>query len=89
MTKQDLANYLSDVEGLEGVELRQLESFLKTSEEEKVLGNLYRMTTLEGMSNGFFETTTEPVIKKSRSRSPAMLSNWRKENLMSNWERSE
>ncbi|KAG0020121.1 hypothetical protein BGZ82_011691 [Podila clonocystis] len=48
MTQQDLANYLNDVEGLEGVELRQLGSFLKTSEEENLLGNLYRMTTLDG-----------------------------------------
>ncbi|OAQ25531.1 RNI-like protein [Linnemannia elongata AG-77] len=48
MTEQGLANYLSDVEGLEGVELRQLGSFLKTSEEENLLGNLYRMTTSDG-----------------------------------------
>ncbi|KAG0043724.1 hypothetical protein BGZ90_009000, partial [Linnemannia elongata] len=48
MTQQGLANYLSDVEGLEGVELRQLGSFLKTSEEENRLGNLYRMTTSDG-----------------------------------------
>ncbi|KAG0371600.1 hypothetical protein BGX24_001446 [Mortierella sp. AD032] len=47
MTQQDLTNYLSDVEGLEGVELRQLRSFLKTSE-ENLLGNLYRMTTSDG-----------------------------------------
>ncbi|KAG0247309.1 hypothetical protein BG011_001687 [Mortierella polycephala] len=37
-----------DVEGLEGVELRQLESFLKKSSEENLLGNLYRMTTSDG-----------------------------------------
>ncbi|KAF9951867.1 hypothetical protein BGZ72_006690, partial [Mortierella alpina] len=48
MTHQDLTNYLNDVEGLEGVELRQLGSFLKTSEEENLLGNLYRMTTSDG-----------------------------------------
>ncbi|KAF9083380.1 hypothetical protein BGX29_003197, partial [Mortierella sp. GBA35] len=48
ITQQSLTNYLSDVEGLEGVELRQLGSFLKTSEEENLLGNLYRTTTLEG-----------------------------------------
>ncbi|KAK5809404.1 hypothetical protein F5H01DRAFT_381781 [Linnemannia elongata] len=48
MTQQDLTNYLSDVEGVEGVELRQLGSFLKMSEEENLLGNLYRMTTSEG-----------------------------------------
>ncbi|KAG9061306.1 hypothetical protein KI688_007284 [Linnemannia hyalina] len=48
MTQHDLTNYLSDVEGLEGIELRQLRSFLKTSEEENLLGNLYRMTTPDG-----------------------------------------
>ncbi|KFH68943.1 hypothetical protein, variant [Podila verticillata NRRL 6337] len=48
ITQQDLTNYLRDVEGLEGVELRQLGSFLKTSEEENLLGNLYRMTTSDG-----------------------------------------
>ncbi|KAF9959573.1 hypothetical protein BGZ70_008808 [Mortierella alpina] len=48
MTQQDLTNYLNNVEGLEGVELRQLGSFLKISEEEGLLGNLYRMTTPEG-----------------------------------------
>ncbi|KAG0274110.1 hypothetical protein BGZ96_004491, partial [Linnemannia gamsii] len=47
-TQQDLTNYLSDVEGLEGVELRQLGSFLRVSEEENLLGNLYRMATFEG-----------------------------------------
>ncbi|KAF8929943.1 hypothetical protein BGZ47_000802, partial [Haplosporangium gracile] len=48
MSQQDLTNYLSNVEGLEGVELRQLGSFLKTSGEENLLGNLYRMTTSDG-----------------------------------------
>lgn len=48
MTQHGLTNYLSDIEGLEGVELRQLGSFLKISEEENLLGNLYRMTTSDG-----------------------------------------
>ncbi|KAF9318990.1 hypothetical protein BG006_003068 [Podila minutissima] len=48
MTQQDLANYLCDFEGFEGVELCQLGSFLKTLEEENLLGNLYQMTTLDG-----------------------------------------
>ncbi|KAG0293597.1 hypothetical protein BGZ98_002110, partial [Dissophora globulifera] len=48
VTQQDLTNYLSNVEGLKGAELRQLRSFLKTSEEENLLGNLYRMTTSDG-----------------------------------------
>ncbi|KAF9538172.1 hypothetical protein EC957_007124, partial [Mortierella hygrophila] len=48
MTQQDLSDYLGGIEGLEGVELRQLGSFLKTSEDENLLGNLYRMTTSDG-----------------------------------------
>ncbi|KAG0051211.1 hypothetical protein BGZ83_003996 [Gryganskiella cystojenkinii] len=48
MMHQDLANYLSDVQGLEGAELRQLGSFLTTSKEDNLLGNLYRMTTSDG-----------------------------------------
>ncbi|KAG0041438.1 hypothetical protein BGZ83_001798, partial [Gryganskiella cystojenkinii] len=48
VTQQDLDSYLSGVEGLEGVELRQLGSFLKTSKDENLLGNLYRMTTSDG-----------------------------------------
>ncbi|KAF9928709.1 hypothetical protein BGZ67_006820, partial [Mortierella alpina] len=47
MTSQDLNNYLNNVEGLEGVELRQLGSFLKTTD-AYLLGNLYRMTTSDG-----------------------------------------
>jgi len=48
MTHQDLTNYLSNVEGLEGVELRLLGSFLQTSKADNLLGNLYRMTTADG-----------------------------------------
>ncbi|KAF9345503.1 hypothetical protein BGX26_003050 [Mortierella sp. AD094] len=48
ITQQDLKNYLNNVEGLEGVELRQLGSFLKSSKVENLLGNLYRMTTKDG-----------------------------------------
>ncbi|GJJ70243.1 hypothetical protein EMPS_02592 [Entomortierella parvispora] len=48
MTQQDLTNYLSNVEGLEGVELRQLRSFLKTSSKDNLLANLYRMATPDG-----------------------------------------
>ncbi|KAG0042908.1 hypothetical protein BGZ83_012047, partial [Gryganskiella cystojenkinii] len=48
MTQQDLNNYLSEVRGLEGVELRQLGSFLKELKEGNYLGNLYRISTLDG-----------------------------------------
>ncbi|KAK3817630.1 MAG: hypothetical protein J3Q66DRAFT_431263 [Benniella sp.] len=35
-------------EGLEGADLRQLESFLKNNDDNRVLGNLYRTVTTEG-----------------------------------------
>ncbi|GJJ68411.1 hypothetical protein EMPS_00757 [Entomortierella parvispora] len=47
-TQQDLTNYLKNVEGLEGVELRQLGSFLTASKADSLLGNLYRMSTSDG-----------------------------------------
>ena len=47
-SQQDLANYLNNIEGLEGVELRRLGSFLKTSNDDNLLRNLYRMTTSDG-----------------------------------------
>ncbi|KAF9904625.1 hypothetical protein EC991_002555 [Linnemannia zychae] len=36
------------LEALEGADLRQLESFLKSSDESRVLGNLYRVVTPKG-----------------------------------------
>ncbi|KAF9298150.1 hypothetical protein BGZ88_007776 [Linnemannia elongata] len=39
---------LGGVEALEGADLRHLESFLKTSDKGRVLGNLYRIVTSEG-----------------------------------------
>ncbi|GJJ71876.1 hypothetical protein EMPS_04233 [Entomortierella parvispora] len=44
----DLAAYLADVEGLGGVDLRQLGSYLATKDEDNLYGNLYRMTTADG-----------------------------------------
>ncbi|KAI8597644.1 hypothetical protein EDD21DRAFT_357081 [Dissophora ornata] len=44
----DLGSYLTGVEGLEGVELRQLGSYLEANNSDKLLGNLYRMTTKDG-----------------------------------------
>ncbi|KAI8603003.1 hypothetical protein EDD21DRAFT_403198 [Dissophora ornata] len=44
----DLGSYFTGVEGLEGVKLRQLGSYLKASNSDKLLGNLYRMTTKDG-----------------------------------------
>ncbi|KAI8599882.1 hypothetical protein EDD21DRAFT_432071, partial [Dissophora ornata] len=44
----DLGSYLAGVEGLEGVELRQLGSYLETNKSDNLLGNLYRMTTKDG-----------------------------------------
>ncbi|KAF9173558.1 hypothetical protein BGX21_004015 [Mortierella sp. AD011] len=45
---QDLASYLAGVEGLEGVDLRQLGSYLAANSSDNLLGNLYRMTTKDG-----------------------------------------
>ncbi|KAK5816794.1 hypothetical protein F5H01DRAFT_412867 [Linnemannia elongata] len=39
---------LGGLEALEGADLRQLESFLKTSDKGRVLGNLYRIVTSNG-----------------------------------------
>ncbi|KAF9935788.1 hypothetical protein BGZ65_003006, partial [Modicella reniformis] len=38
----------SNLEALEGADLRQLESYLKVKDRERVLGNLHRMVTPEG-----------------------------------------
>ncbi|KAF9362269.1 hypothetical protein BGX34_006494 [Mortierella sp. NVP85] len=43
-----LAAQIKSSEALEGADLRQLESFLKKKDEDKVLGNLYRTVTAEG-----------------------------------------
>ncbi|KAF9079066.1 hypothetical protein BGX23_005177, partial [Mortierella sp. AD031] len=39
---------LEGLEALEGADLRQLDSFLKTTDEGRVFGNLYRIVTSEG-----------------------------------------
>ncbi|KAF9108982.1 hypothetical protein BGX27_008170 [Mortierella sp. AM989] len=46
----DLTSYLAGVEGLEGLDLRRLGSFLvaNNSDKDNLLGNLYRMTTKDG-----------------------------------------
>ncbi|KAF9131578.1 hypothetical protein BGW39_001627, partial [Mortierella sp. 14UC] len=46
-TSMDSAT-LGGLEALEGADLRQLESFLKSNDEGRVLGNLYRVVTSEG-----------------------------------------
>jgi len=43
-----LSEQMDSNEALEGADLRQLESFLKTKDEHRVLGNLYRTVTGEG-----------------------------------------
>ncbi|KAI8597484.1 hypothetical protein EDD21DRAFT_407566 [Dissophora ornata] len=48
MSQQYLATYFAGVEGLEGVDLRQLGSYLSTNSSDTLLGNLYRMTTKDG-----------------------------------------
>ncbi|KAI8605918.1 hypothetical protein EDD21DRAFT_400861 [Dissophora ornata] len=47
-SQQDLATYFAGVEGLEGVDLRQLGSYLSANNSDNLLGNLYRMTTKDG-----------------------------------------
>jgi len=44
----ELSESMDSNEALEGADLRQLESFLKTKDEHRVLGNLYRTVTGEG-----------------------------------------
>ncbi|KAI8598112.1 hypothetical protein EDD21DRAFT_356660 [Dissophora ornata] len=48
MSQQDLDTYLAGVEGLEGVDLRQLGSYLSANSSDNLLGNLFRMTTKDG-----------------------------------------
>ncbi|KAF9432945.1 hypothetical protein BGZ76_010115, partial [Entomortierella beljakovae] len=44
----DFGSYLTGIEGLEGMELRQLGSYLESNNTDNLLGNLYRMTTKDG-----------------------------------------
>ncbi|KAF9434905.1 hypothetical protein BGZ76_007230 [Entomortierella beljakovae] len=44
----EFSRYLTGIEGLEGMELRQLGSYLESNNTDNLLGNLYRMTTKEG-----------------------------------------
>ncbi|KAF9349172.1 hypothetical protein BGX34_001986 [Mortierella sp. NVP85] len=43
-----ISEQMDNNEALEGADLRQLESFLKTKDESRALGNLYRTVTSEG-----------------------------------------
>jgi len=47
-TVQELEGQMTNNEALEGADLRQLESFLKNKDANRVLGNLYRTVTTEG-----------------------------------------
>ncbi|KAF9942157.1 hypothetical protein BGZ67_002792 [Mortierella alpina] len=44
----EIAEYLMDVKGLEGADLRQLASYLSMGDSDNLLGNLYRITTKHG-----------------------------------------
>ncbi|KAF9949366.1 hypothetical protein BGZ72_008848 [Mortierella alpina] len=46
--QNDLEKYLDGTEGLEGVDLHQLRSYLVSNNADNLLGNMYRMTTKEG-----------------------------------------
>ncbi|KAF9079529.1 hypothetical protein BGX23_003817, partial [Mortierella sp. AD031] len=43
-----IADEISDLKALEGADLRRLDSFLRNKDEDKILGNLYRITTYQG-----------------------------------------
>ncbi|KAG0265883.1 hypothetical protein BGZ95_003188 [Linnemannia exigua] len=44
----DLADMMSDLRALEGADLRRLDTFLRNADEDKILGNLYRIVTTMG-----------------------------------------
>ncbi|KAH7059989.1 hypothetical protein BKA57DRAFT_446102 [Linnemannia elongata] len=44
----DLAGMISDLRALEGADLRQLDTFLRSKDKDKILGNLYRIVTVNG-----------------------------------------
>ncbi|KAF9369140.1 hypothetical protein BGX21_006140, partial [Mortierella sp. AD011] len=48
MALRNLDSYFAGVEGLEGVDLRQLGSYLKANSSDNLLGNLYHITTDKG-----------------------------------------
>ncbi|KAF9101717.1 hypothetical protein BGX27_011356 [Mortierella sp. AM989] len=47
-SQKEIAEYLLDVKGLEGADLRQLASYLSVGDSDNLLGNLYRITTKHG-----------------------------------------
>ncbi|KAG0202437.1 hypothetical protein BGX28_005040 [Mortierella sp. GBA30] len=47
-SQNEIAEYLLDVKGLEGADLRQLASYLSVGDSDNLLGNLYRITTKHG-----------------------------------------
>ncbi|KAF9279437.1 hypothetical protein BGZ68_007914 [Mortierella alpina] len=47
-SQAEIAEYLQDVKGLEGADLRQLASYLSLGDSDNLLGNLYRITTKHG-----------------------------------------
>ncbi|KAF9187493.1 hypothetical protein BGZ51_001277 [Haplosporangium sp. Z 767] len=44
----DVGLRLKNMDALEGADLRRLETFLRNKDQDKILGNLYRITTSEG-----------------------------------------
>ena len=47
-SQNEIAEYLLDVKGLEGADLRQLATYLSVGDSDNLLGNLYRITTQHG-----------------------------------------
>lgn len=47
---------------LEGADLRRLDTFLRNNDKDKILGNLYRITTEQGHASGSASSTTRKHI---------------------------
>ncbi|KAF8942521.1 hypothetical protein BGZ47_006409 [Haplosporangium gracile] len=54
---QDVDESANSLKALEGADLRQLDTFLRNKDKDKILGNLYRITTPRAMSSGYLYQT--------------------------------
>ncbi|KAF9923249.1 hypothetical protein FBU30_006676 [Linnemannia zychae] len=66
--QQNLANYLSDVRGLDGNELCQLPSFLENPNKDRIFGNLYRVMALDGAVKWICRNHYEALHQKKFSQ---------------------
>ncbi|KAF8982665.1 hypothetical protein BGZ46_000848 [Entomortierella lignicola] len=63
----DSTNTIDDYEGLEGADLRQLDTFLRTNDQGRKLGNLYRIAT-ESVNGGKYDEELGRVVISLGSR---------------------